>query len=92
MIVRLMGEGQYELDSKYLDEMNRIDNKIVDIVAKGDERTFKTEFNKITDFVRRNGKKMPDDMLKPSDIIVPPADLKLEEAREIFKGDGLIPD
>ncbi len=55
MIVRLMGEGQFEIDSKHLDEMNRIDNNIVKIVVKGDERTFKTEFKKLIDYVRRNG-------------------------------------
>ncbi len=92
MIVRLMGEGQFEIDSKHLDEMNRIDNNIVKIVVKGDERVFKTEFKKLFDYVRRNGKKMPDNILKPSDIIIPPADVTLKEAQEIFKGEGLVPD
>ncbi len=92
MIVRLMGEGQFEIDSKHLDEMNRIDNNIVKIVVKGDERTFKTEFKKLIDYVRRNGKKMPDNILKPSDIIIPPADVTIKEAQEIFKGEGLVPD
>jgi len=91
MIVRLMGEGQYELESRHLDEMNRIDNNIVKIVMNGDERAFRTEFIKLTDYVRRNGKKVPEEVIKPSDVIVPPVDLTLEEAREIFRGDGLIP-
>ena len=38
MIVRLMGEGQYELDKKHLDEVNKIDNNIVNIVNKGNEK------------------------------------------------------
>ena len=92
MIVRLMGEGQYELDKKHVDEINSIDNNLVKIVNKGDEKSFKAEFRKLAENVRRYGKRLPDDVLKPSDIIIPPADLTLEEAREIFKGDGLIPD
>ena len=91
MIVRLMGEGQYEIDKKQVDEINKIDNNLVKIVNKGDEKSFRTEFRKLTENVRRYGKKLPDDVLKPSDIIIPPADLTLDEAREIFKGDGLIP-
>jgi hypothetical protein len=91
MIVRLMGEGQYELDKKHFDELNRIDNNIVKLVTKGDDKAFKSEFKKLADYVHRNGKKMPDNVLKPSDIIIPPADLTADEAREIFKGDGLIP-
>ncbi len=91
MIVRLMGEGQYELDKKHFDELNRIDNNIVKLVTKGDDKAFKSEFKKLADYVHKNGKKIPDNVLKPSDIIIPPADLTVDEAREIFKGDGLIP-
>lgn len=94
MIVRLMGEGQYELDKKHIDELNKIDNNIVRIINKGDEKAiriiFKSEFKKHNDHVRKNGKKIPDDIIKPSDLIVPPADLTLKEVRRIFKGDGLI--
>ncbi len=92
MIVRLMGEGQFEIDKKHMDEMNKIDNNIVKIVNKGDEKVFKSEFRKLNDYVRRNGKPVPHDILKPSDVIIPPADITLEEARKIFKGEGLVPD
>ncbi|MCZ7395553.1 MAG: hypothetical protein O8C68_07020 [Candidatus Methanoperedens sp.] len=37
MIVRLMGEGQFEIDKKHMDEINKIDNNIVKIVNKGDK-------------------------------------------------------
>lgn len=90
MIVRLMGEGQYELDKAQVDELNRIDNNLVNIVDNCDEDAFRTEFNKIIDYVHINGKHIPDDIIKPSDIIIPPADITLEEAKSIFKGDGLI--
>ncbi|MCZ7402729.1 MAG: hypothetical protein O8C61_10960 [Candidatus Methanoperedens sp.] len=96
MIVRLMGEGQYEIDKKHLDAVNKIDNNIVKIVSGKDEKAavaaFKTEYKKLSDYVRKNGKKIPHEILKPSDLIIPPADLTLEEARKIFKGEGLIPE
>ncbi len=96
MIVRLMGEGQYEIDKKHLDAVNKIDNDIVKIVSGRDEKaaaaTFRTEYNKLHDYVRRYGKKIPHEIIKPSDIIIPPADITLEEARKIFKGEGLIED
>jgi len=92
MIVRLMGEGQYELDIKYVDEVNKIDNNIVKIVTKGNETDFKSEFKKLSDYVRNNGKKISDDVIKPSEIIIPPSDLTLDEAKKLFAGDGLFPD
>jgi len=96
MIVRLMGEGQYEIDKKYLDAVNKIDNNIVKIVNGRDEKVvetaFKTEYKKLIDYVRKNGKKIPNEIIKPSDLVIPPADLTLEEARKIFTGEGLIPE
>lgn len=92
MIIRLMGEGQFEIDKKHLDEVNKVDNNIVKIVSKGDEKAYKTEYRKLAELVRRNGKKIPDSIIKPSDVIIPPADLTFEEAKRIFQGEGLIPD
>jgi len=92
MIVRLMGEGQYELEKKHVDEVNKIDNNIVKIVNKGDESAFKAEFKKLSDYVKRNGKKISDEVIKPSVIIIPPYDLTLDEAKMLFAGEGLFPD
>ena len=38
------------------------------------------------------GEQLDDADLSPSDGIVPPDDLSLDEARELFEGEGLIPD
>ncbi len=92
MIVRLMGEEQYEFDEKHLDAINKIDNDIVKIVNGRDEVAFRAQFKKLIDYVRKNGKKIPYEIIKPSDIIIPPADITLEEANKIFRGEGLIKD
>jgi hypothetical protein len=42
--------------------------------------------------VLERGERLPDDDLSPSDVIIPPADLTLEETRELFSEQGLIPD
>jgi hypothetical protein len=92
MIVRLMGEGQFEMDSKHLDELNKIDNRVVEIVTRGDEEKFRAEYQKLASCVRKNGKLLPNNIIKESDLIIPPADLTLEEARRIFSGAGIIKD
>lgn len=92
MIARLMGEGQFEMDSKHLDELNKIDNRIVEIITKGDEEKFRAEYQKLASYVRKNGKPLPYNIIKESDLILPPADLTLEEARKIFSGTGIIKD
>ena len=41
--------------------------------------------------VRKNGSPVPDDRLEASDVILPPPDVSLEEAKAEFSGEGLIP-
>jgi hypothetical protein len=46
----------------------------------------------LAEAVRAAGEKLADDDLTPSDAIIPPEDLSLEEAKELLTGEGLIPD
>jgi hypothetical protein len=49
-----------------------------------------TLLDEMADQVRARGK-VVDDTLTGSDLILPPADLTLAEAAELFRGEGLIP-
>jgi hypothetical protein len=42
--------------------------------------------------VREQGTRLPEDALSPSDAVIPPSDLTLEETRKLVSGQGLIPD
>ena len=42
--------------------------------------------------VQESGERLPDDDLHASDLLVPPSDLTLEETRQLFSEQGLIPD
>jgi len=92
MIVRIMGEGQYKLSSSMLDELNIIDNRIVEYVAAENEKEFTQELIKLINVVKEKGKPLDVYQIIESDIIVPPEDLTMEEAREVFSGCGLIED
>ncbi len=92
MIVRLMGEAQYRLEDGAVGELNELDNEAVRALEAGDEAAFRAALGRLADRVRSAGERVADDALEASDLIVPPADLSLDEARELFSGDGLIPD
>ncbi|TFH42636.1 MAG: hypothetical protein E4G94_05945 [ANME-2 cluster archaeon] len=92
MIIRIMGEGQYKVSSSLLDELNLIDNKIVDYLGKENESGFRSELCKLIAAVKEKGMPLDDAEIVESDLIVPPEDMTLEEATEIFSGDGLIGD
>jgi hypothetical protein len=92
VIVRLMGDGQFEVDDDALGELNELDNAAVACLDAGDEEGFRAHLEALAEKVRELGEPLPEDSLKGSDLIVPPSDLSLNEARELFAGDGLIPD
>ncbi|WP_292465558.1 hypothetical protein [Methanolobus sp.] len=90
MIIRISEEGQYQVPSSLFDELNVIDNRIVELVVNGNEKEYKAELLNLLNCIRSNGKKLDDADIRESDVIVPPDDLTLKEAREIFTGDGLL--
>src|SRR5438270_46131 len=58
----------------------------------GDEESRPRVLDTMASSVRDSGERLPDDDLSASDLIIPPDDLSLEEAKELFSGEGLIPD
>jgi predicted metal-dependent hydrolase len=91
VIVRIATEGQYELLENDAEVLNELDNQAVTACESGDEGQFRATYAELLDFVRKNGEPVPEDRLAPSDVILPPPDVSLEEAREEFTGEGLIP-
>jgi PspAA-like protein len=92
MIVRLLGEGQYRVDESLLARLNEIDAQVEKAVADGDERALWSGLQALAETVRENGEKLADDDLSPSDAIIPPEDLSLDEAKELMQDEGFIPD
>jgi len=86
-------EGQYELGDGDVAELNELDNAAVAACESGDEQKFKDTYAQLLDLVRSKGRALgDDDELEGSDVILPPADITLEEASAEFTGEGLIPD
>ncbi len=91
MIVRISTEAQYEIQDGDVDRLNELDHQAVSACQGSDEPQFRTAFDALLDFVRTRGKRLPDDRLEGSDLILPPSDTSVEEARKEFTGEGLIP-
>jgi len=93
VIVRLMHEGQYEVPDSLRDELNAADDRALTALANGDVEALNASIEEMWVLVRANGDPLAANELTPgSDVIVPPADLSLEEAQELLTGEGLIPD
>jgi hypothetical protein len=92
MIVRISGEGQYEVADDQRDRLNDLDNQAVAAAQAGDEANFKELWGQMLELVSNECRPLADDELVESDVILPPRDTSFEEARADFTGEGLIPD
>lgn len=90
MIIRIMGEGQYRVSSALLDDLNLIDDQIVEDVAKEDEAGYREDLSRLIQAIKEKGEPVDPEEILESDVIVPPEDLTLAEAEEVFRGFGLI--
>jgi hypothetical protein len=91
MIVRISTEGQYEIADGDIAELNELDNAAVAACETTDEQAFHDAFARLLEMVRAKGRPVADDELVGSEIILPPPDVSLEEAKAEFQGEGLIP-
>ncbi len=91
MIVRISSEGQYNLPGSYIDQLNDIDNDLVEAVEADERVQFEALLKRMLDLVRDHGSPVPVEELVESDLILPEPDLTLQEAKDLFTGEGLLP-
>jgi hypothetical protein len=93
VIVRVMGGGgQYRVDDSLLERLDELDAAAVAALERNDEEELDARLDEMAELVRSQGQPLPEDDLSPSDVVIPPSDLTLEETRRLFSEDGLIPD
>jgi PspAA-like protein len=92
VIVRLMGEGQYRVSDGLRDRLEALDEEAMAALDAEDEGELDAKLDEMSELVREQGERLPDGDLSPSDAVIPPSDLTLEETRQLFSDEGLIPD
>jgi len=92
-IIRVLGHGQFSVDTDTLRKLNAIDNSIVRRFEKKNltDEEFKMKIEQLGDIVTKKGKLIDPKVIVSSDIILPGSDLTIEEAGKIFHGEGIIP-
>lgn len=92
MIVRIMGEGQVKLADSHFARLNELDDELLAALEKGDDDAFRITLSALLDAVHELGEPLPDDLLEPSELILPSRESSIEDVREMLSDDGgLIP-
>ncbi|HTP17928.1 MAG TPA: hypothetical protein VMK13_19110 [Streptosporangiaceae bacterium] len=91
MIIRILGEGQLEVDDSAADELNELDSRLEVAVERGDEAGFRAALDALLNRVRATGTPVDDALLEPSRLILPQADATMADVRRLLSDEGLIP-
>jgi hypothetical protein len=93
-VVRIMGHGQFRIDSRTLKKLNVIDNTLVELVSRerSDDWEFRKGLAELNETVVKNGKPLDPHGIIKSDVILPSSDLSVDEAKKLFTGEGVIPE
>ena len=91
MIIRIMGEGQFDVPDGAADALNALDEQVEAAVESGDDNAFSTAFAQLLERVRAHGSRVADDTLVDSDLVLPPADSTVDEVARLLGDEGLIP-
>ena len=90
MIIRIMGEGQYEVPEDVVERLNELDDALD--AALSDEQAFPSALAALLQAVREEGEPLADDELVASDVVLPAAEATVAEVRALLTDEGLIPD
>ncbi len=85
MIVRVLGDGQYELDNVEADKFTNLDEALARHVEEGDEEAYHRDLDSLLDYVHRNGTAVPDDDFRPSDQVLPDPSASLAEVKALLE-------
>jgi hypothetical protein len=91
VIVRILGEGQFDLTEADMDAIQGLDAELEQAVNGDDDAAFRAALSALLAKVRESGRRVADDELEPSDAILPGEDAHVDEVRELLTDEGVIP-
>ena len=91
MIIRIMGEGQFELPDDEVSTLNALDEQVERAVESHDDNAFAAAFAQLLERVRTHGAALADDALVDSDLVLPPSDSSVDDVARLLGDEGLIP-
>jgi PspA-Associated protein len=91
VIVRILGEGQLQVDDSAAEELNGLDARLEAAVDRNDEAGFRSALDALLARIRSIGRPLPPDALEPSELIIPQEGATMAEVQKLMTDEGLIP-
>ncbi len=91
MIIRILGEGQYQVDAEKIADLNELDSAVEHAIGAGDVEEFRTALTRLLAEVHEYGTPVADDVFTESDLVLPAADATLDDVKAMLSDEGLLP-
>lgn len=91
MIVRIMGEGQFELGDAEIARLQELDGKLDEDLLASKPGEFREHLDAMVTLVRDHGTPLTGDDAVVSDAVLPPPGIDLDELRALLQEDGMVP-
>ena len=93
MIVRILGEGQWDVPAAALEGLNALDDQVEQAVEQQDQDKLTLALTELLAEVRSVGTAVPDDEILDSELILPDVGSSLAEVEALLaeSAEGLIP-
>ena len=88
MIVRILGEGQYEVGEGDVSNLSALDEVVDRALADGDEAAFARALAELTEAVRRVGQLLDASEILPSDLVLPHEGASLAEVHALIESES----
>jgi len=88
MIVRILGEGRYDVATADLAGVEELDAALTRAVDDDDSDGFDTALAALVERVRKVGTLLPPDDLQTSELVVPHAGTSLGEVKQLLAQEG----
>jgi hypothetical protein len=84
VIVRILGEGQFQVGDDEAAKLTALDSELDAAVQAGEQAAFKAALDASVRLVRESGERVPDDTFVTADFILPFSDATLDEVRQLL--------
>jgi hypothetical protein len=84
MIVRILGEGQFEVSSSEIGALEELDAKLASAIEQNDVAAFSETLSELADKVRTTGTVLDATTIVSSDLTVPHEGASLDEVRHLL--------
>jgi len=84
MIVRILGEGRYDVPEADMPAIEQLDAQLTDAMDRNDETSFDAALGDLVNQVRHTGTLLPSTDLQTSGLVVPHAGSSLSEVKELL--------